>query len=194
MPFSGISDLTSCLAVMATWAPKLHQYYAETLDNLFASDSTLRRLFPRSIFSAASFNFGPQTICFKHKDFANLPFRFCAITALGNFDPTKGGHLILWELELVIQFPPGSTILIPSAIISHSNTTLRKNETRYSFTQYTAGALFRWVDNQCMNQEVYLSTLTPEGLASVQEKNKSRWTYGLSLLPTVSDKVSVVNL
>ncbi|KAJ7883792.1 hypothetical protein B0H13DRAFT_2537891, partial [Mycena leptocephala] len=52
--------------------------------------------------------------------FANVIFRIFApilITALRRFNPDLSGHLILWDLKLVIRFPPGSTILIPSAII-----------------------------------------------------------------------------
>jgi hypothetical protein len=74
-----------------------------------------------SVFATATFNFGPQTVTFPHLDFVNLPWGWCTITALGDFDPNKGGHLILWDLKLIICFPPGSTILIPSALIRHSN-------------------------------------------------------------------------
>lgn len=38
----------------------------------------------------------------------------CAITTLSDYDPKAGGHLVLWDLKLVIEFPPGSTILILS--------------------------------------------------------------------------------
>jgi hypothetical protein len=93
-----------------------------------------------------TFNFGPQTITFDHRDFANLAFGWCAITAIGKFDPKRGGHLILWDMKLVIEFPPGATILIPSAILRHSNVSLQPGEIRMSFTQYSAGGLFRWVD------------------------------------------------
>ncbi|KAJ7937906.1 hypothetical protein B0H13DRAFT_1580401, partial [Mycena leptocephala] len=61
------------------------------------------------------------------------------------FDPDFGGHLVLWDLKLVIRFPPGATILIPSAIVRHSNVPIRPDERRCSFTQYTAGGLFRWI-------------------------------------------------
>jgi hypothetical protein len=66
---------------------------------------------------AMTFNFGPQTVTFDHRDSGNLAFGWCAITAFGNFDPTCGGHLVLWDMKLVIEFPPGSTILIPSAMM-----------------------------------------------------------------------------
>jgi hypothetical protein len=65
-------------------------------------------------------NFGPKTMCFPYKDFGNLAYGFCAVTALGRYNPKMGGHLILWDLKLAIEFPPGCTILIPSATLHHS--------------------------------------------------------------------------
>ncbi|KAJ7738681.1 hypothetical protein DFH07DRAFT_966016 [Mycena maculata] len=68
-------------------------------------------------------------------------------SALGDFDPTTGGHFVLGDLKLVIEFPPGTLILIPSATLSHSNIPVRPGETRVSFTQFTSGGLFRYIDN-----------------------------------------------
>ncbi|KIK63680.1 hypothetical protein GYMLUDRAFT_133433, partial [Collybiopsis luxurians FD-317 M1] len=85
-----------------------------------------------------------------HRDFLNWPFGWCAITALGRFDPTRSAQLILWEFKLVIDFPHGATVLIPSAVVTHSNTPIAEGDVRTSFTQYTAGALFRWTENGFM--------------------------------------------
>lgn len=82
-----------------------------------------------------------------HRDSQNYAGGWCAITALGNFDYTKGGHLILWTLGIALEFPAGSTIMIPSALIMHSNVPIGVHETRYSFTNYFAGQLLHWVDN-----------------------------------------------
>jgi hypothetical protein len=106
------------------FAPALHDYYRTTLEDLFTWDAAEARvkhltrnfLASFSVFSTATFNFGPRTITFPYIDFGNLAWGWCAITALGLFDPNLGGHLILWDLKLIIRFPPGSTILIPSAI------------------------------------------------------------------------------
>jgi hypothetical protein len=108
-------------AVIANWLPELHQYYVNHLEPLHKCDSSLKWNFPSSIFTVTIYNLGPQTVCFKHTDFANLPFRWCLVTALGSFNPKKGGHLILWDCHLVIEFPPGFTILLLSAILTHSN-------------------------------------------------------------------------
>ncbi|PPQ73935.1 hypothetical protein CVT26_006556 [Gymnopilus dilepis] len=172
-------------SVMACQAPKLFAYYLEHLAALHERHPHLKRLFPSSIFAAASFNFGPQTACFKHKDFANLPFGLCAITALGNFDPKRGGHLVLWDLKLVIEFPAGSTILLPSAIVAHSNIPVGKGETRYSFAQYTAGNIFRWVENDFQLTKSFYASLSPDRLEEEKKKNAERWQFGLSLFETV---------
>ena len=134
--------------VLATWTPDLHTYYPSALNALHMHNRSLKRTFPTSVFAATMYNLGPWTICFKHTDFTNLAFSMCAVTAFGNFDPKKSGHLILWECGLVIEFPPGSTILLPSATILHLNVTVDSHERRYSFTQYVAGELFCWVENR----------------------------------------------
>ncbi|KAF8220175.1 hypothetical protein L208DRAFT_1183270, partial [Tricholoma matsutake] len=59
----------------------------------------------------------------------------------------EGGHLALWDLGIVVHFPPGSGILLPSALIQHSNTPIASHECQYSFAQYTSGGLFRWAQN-----------------------------------------------
>jgi len=38
--------------------------------------------FPSSIFAAVSYNFGPRTVCFNHTDFADPPFKWCAVAML----------------------------------------------------------------------------------------------------------------
>jgi hypothetical protein len=172
--------------VFATWAPKLFSYYRSYLYRLHEAYPTIHPNFTNSIWTAATFNFGPYTTCFKHRDPFNLAFGWCAITALGNFNPKLGGHLILWEMKLVIEFPPGSTILIPSATIQHSNVALQPGDTRMSFTQYTAGGLFRWVDNGFQTCEDFKAE-DEEGKRVSDEKAKERWGMGLGLFSTLDE-------
>jgi hypothetical protein len=165
----------------------LYQYYVNHLGQLFQRYRRLRRNFNNSVFACATFNFGPATCTFDHTDPSNLPFGWCAITALGNFDATLGGHLILWDLKLVIEFPPGATILIPSATIRHSNIAIRKSETRYSFTQYTAGGLFRWVDHGFQKEERFQAKLNKRERIEEEETMKNRWAMGVGLFSSFDD-------
>ncbi|KAJ3500319.1 hypothetical protein NLJ89_g9852 [Agrocybe chaxingu] len=171
------------MSVLSTYAPDLHAYYKDKLTALHDRDPSLKPTFPSTVFTATTYNLGPQTVCYPHTDFSNLAFGWCSITALSSFDPKKGGHLVLWECGLVIEFPPGSTVLIPSALIHHSNTPISPTEKRYSFMQYSAGALFRWVDHNFQKTNDYHKSLSREALQELDEKNKNRWAYGLTLLP-----------
>jgi hypothetical protein len=174
------------LACFATWAPKLYSYYADHLGRLYAKYPSLKRNFFNSIFACATFNFGPTACTFDHTDPGNLPFGWCAITALGPFDYQLGGHLVLWDLRLVIEFPPGSTILIPSATLRHSNVAIQPGERRYSFTQYTAGGLFRWVDHGFQPATSYMAGLKGEQKAEELLRSANRWTTGVNLFSTLS--------
>ncbi|KAG6905458.1 hypothetical protein DXG01_002553, partial [Tephrocybe rancida] len=120
-------------------------------------------------------------------DTANLPFGLCAVTALGNFDATKGGHLVLWDLGLVIEFPPSSTILIPSAVIEHSNIPIQEHETRYSFTQYSSGGLFQWAEYGMQNNKDFFKGMLNEELQKVKSDDAQRWKFGLSLFSTYKE-------
>ncbi|RDX39928.1 hypothetical protein OH76DRAFT_1366997, partial [Lentinus brumalis] len=142
---------------LLTHAPDVHKYYEETMDALLAADSSLRRNFVNNVFAAATFNLGPRAVTHVHLDHLNLAFGLCAVTALGNYDYKKGGHIVLWDAKMVIEFPPGSTILLPSAIIRHSNVAIQSGETRHSLTQYSAGGLFRWTRCGFRSQKDYLA-------------------------------------
>ncbi|KAJ7779944.1 hypothetical protein B0H16DRAFT_1830502 [Mycena metata] len=167
------------------FAPLLAAFYQSQVDDLTLWKPSLVWNFVGSVFAACTFNFGPHTITLPHLDFGNLSWGWCAITALGWFDPDLGGHLILWDLKLVIRFPPGSTILIPSAIICHSNVPIRPHEKRFSFTQYTAGGLFRWIRNGFQTDEAFENTATKEEKRERAEEAKTRWEKGVAMYSTV---------
>jgi len=185
-PFLRSSDIQFA-AAFATWSPHLYAYYVNRLGPLYKTYPRLKRNFLNSVFACATFNFGPNTCCFDHIDPANLPFGWCAITALGRFDPTLGGHLVLWDLKLVIEFPPGSTILIPSGAIRHSNIAIRPDEVRYSFTQYTAGGLFRWVDHGYQTETSYKKGWNKARKQGEEEVNRQRWLQGVSMFSDLNE-------
>lgn len=137
--------LTPFPGAFRTFAPKLFKAYVTDLKALFERDPALRHNFTNSVFPAVTFNLGPASTTFEHVDFHNNPLGWCGITNGGRFDYTKGGHIYLKQLKLVVEFPPAATALIPSAVMDHGNTPLSPDETRYSITQYAAGGLFRWV-------------------------------------------------
>jgi len=92
-----------------------------------------------------TFNFGPKTLTYPRQDYKNLSWGWCSVTSLGSYNHKEGGHLILWDLKIAVEFPPHSTIFIPSAIVEHSNAAIKPAESRMSITQYNSAGLFRWI-------------------------------------------------
>ncbi|KAJ3725335.1 hypothetical protein C8R42DRAFT_576377 [Lentinula raphanica] len=176
-PFRRLSGFAT--GVFKTWAPRLYEYCRNHLERLLSHDESLIRVFSNSVLPVAAFNFGPRTVCLPHIDFGNLPFNLCWIWALGRYDYCSGGHLILWDLKVVVEFPPGSLAAIPSGVCRHSNTKIGRKEKRFSFTQYAPGANFRWVDHGFQTEEI-----KSEALAERRRK-KDRWAMGLSLFSTL---------
>ena len=111
----------------------------------------------------------------------------CAIQPLGNFDYTRGGHIILWELGLIIEFPPYYLLLIPSALITHSNTPIAKGETQVSIAHWCPGGLIRYVDNRFRTEDQFC-TEDPTGFAEMQAKKATRWEEGLELFSKLDTK------
>ena len=168
------------------WALQLFQYYCDHLGKFYMHYPTIKQNFFNSVFACCTFNLGPFTVCFDHTNPRNLPFGWCAITALGNFDFKCSGHLMLWDLHLVIEFPPGSTILIPSASLHHGNTSIQTGKTLYLFMQYTAGGLFRWVEQGFQKTLEWYKGLSKEERSAEGKRGKEHWAKGLGLFSKLS--------
>jgi hypothetical protein len=141
---------------------------------LLQNNPHLRRTFPRSPFAAVTVNLGPVSVSPPHTDAANKADGMCLIAALGAFDPDKGGHLVCWDYDLLIRFPPGCSVLIPSAVVTHSNTPIQAGEDRFSLIQYSAGALFRWVANGFRSDLQWAASATAADLAHREEERAMR--------------------
>ena len=91
---------------------------------------------------------------------AKIPF--CGIPGIDRNRPDSGG----FRQEYVEDCKelPGCTILLPSAILTHSNVAITPKEMQYSFTQYTTGSLFQWVENGFQKSADFSASLSEEGL------------------------------
>ncbi|KAJ7813104.1 hypothetical protein B0H14DRAFT_3478264 [Mycena olivaceomarginata] len=114
------------IARMATYP--IHDYH-EMKQLLLKKNPNLHRMWVHSPFAAFTANLGPFSVSPPHVDHANKADGMCLIGALGGFDPDQGGHLVCWDYDLIICFPPGCSILIPSTVVTHSNTPIQDGET-----------------------------------------------------------------
>ncbi|KAJ6607423.1 hypothetical protein B0H10DRAFT_1680675, partial [Mycena sp. CBHHK59/15] len=98
-----------------------------------------------SVFSAATFEFGGPHL--QQTNSSHVPGQWSILTALGQYAWMHGGHLILWDLGLVVSFPPGSTILLSSGLLRYSFVKVRPNEHRYAILQWAGAGITRWFLN-----------------------------------------------
>ncbi|KAJ7869703.1 hypothetical protein B0H14DRAFT_3861110 [Mycena olivaceomarginata] len=151
------------------WAPRLHDYYVDykraTPDPLPRAQAPL-----------------PQISLLLRR----VQLWLERLDSLGNFDPQRGGHLVLWDLKLVVEFPAGALILLPSATIAHSNIPVDTGDERMSFTQFTAGELFRHMDYGFRTQADFAAE-DPTEYAKAMDARASRWAEGLALYSTIEE-------
>ncbi|KAJ7716374.1 hypothetical protein B0H16DRAFT_1741301 [Mycena metata] len=175
-------------AGLALYAPKLYRYYRDVLKGLFQHHPDLVHLFTNSIFPAATFNCGPDAISFDHCDFLNLVHGLCPVTSGGKFNHKLGGHIYLKQLRLVIEFPSGASVAIPSGCVDHGNTPIQPGETRHSITQYAAGGLFRWAAYGYQSAKALAET--EEGRAAkaaFDGEPGARWEWAMGLFSKVDE-------
>ncbi|KZV75991.1 hypothetical protein PENSPDRAFT_570579, partial [Peniophora sp. CONT] len=165
-----------------TWFPKAYHHLRCAMNRLHQHDPSLMPNFTGSVYPMACANCGPQTVCKAHCDGSNYPGLPCAITAMGNFDADRGGHLILHQLRMYIRFAAGRTILLSSACIQHANARIQKGETRESFTQYCPSGLLEWAAHDFKPANKY--SKTPQLRARLEAEAGEGWEAQLGRFST----------
>ncbi|KAG6913307.1 hypothetical protein DXG01_007852 [Tephrocybe rancida] len=162
------------------WAPHLHAHYAQNKKACCAWNDQLKH--STGCVFATFVQSGSPNLMHKHKDAANLSCGRCCVTSLGTFDPTRGGHAILWDLGLVEELPPRRSLFLASAPVEHSNESIHRDETRLS--HYSTGSLFQFVERGMKGQLEFEKGLSAEQLGAAVLKDEGRWKFGLSLFST----------
>ena len=183
------------LAIYEIYGARNYKYTKDTMEAIkkqfdgLGKEASLRGDFDKDIgvFPCRTFNLAPQSVSVPHTDHNNLAQGWCSITPLGDFNPIDGGHLVLWDLGLIVQFPPGSTILIPSSLIVHSNTSIQDTDTRYSVVQYAAGHLYRWVKNGFLTDKEWKERATIEQRRQWEKEKNIRWENAVASFTTLEE-------
>lgn len=69
----------------------------------------------------------------------------------------------------------------------HSNVAIQGGETRYSFTQYSAGGLFCWVDHGFQSERAYRAGWSEARKEQEAEVGCRRWEEGMGLFMTLDE-------
>jgi hypothetical protein len=87
--------LNCLLGLFRIFDPILFTFYQAQMALLADWDLALKWPFVDSVFTACTFNFGPQAVTCSHLNFGNLAWGWCSIMSFGWFNADRGGHLIL---------------------------------------------------------------------------------------------------
>lgn len=177
------------IALFNCYAHKIYKEYKDTHQEHLQCCPDLRANFPKTVFAAISVNMGPRSFSPPHMDADNSAFGWCTDTALGPFDPDKGGQLVLWDLRVVIRFPAGSTVLFPSALITHSTLPVQEHEEQYAVIQYCSGGLFRWRNNGWCSDRYFLANASTERLREREAACARHWEANLQKFTRWGDLV-----
>lgn len=135
--------------------------------------------------AAECVNAPPKVATEIHVDQANKANGICPIFSYGDYNPKTSGHLVLPELQAVIEFPAACFIFIPSATLMHGNTLLHEGDVRGSLTMFTAGALFRWVAYGGRTERE-LKKMDPGCWVSEEVKRKGAWAESMNRFSTTA--------
>lgn len=161
----------------------MQEFYDQVLDDVYQHSPPKRR-FPHSKFGRMSFavttiNMGPRTSTNAHRDNSDYAGGRGSNQALGSFDYTKGGHLVLYEPKLVIELAPGDVFFFNTSCITHGNIPVGLEEKRYSITNYLSGNLVRWRDQRCSASK---AVGEPEVANDHAGEGNARWINACNLL------------
>ncbi|KAI0084708.1 hypothetical protein BDY19DRAFT_897955 [Irpex rosettiformis] len=181
--------ISTCNSMFRYYFPKLFGDYVDVLHYYHKLTGDPGDWVPplyEGIWAAASYNNPPNVMTFEHVDQANKANGICPIFSFGDFNAKTGGHLVLRQLKLVIEFPPGCFIFIPSATLIHGNIRIGKNEERGSFTMFTAGGLFRWVAYGGQTEKEMKERDGKRWYKDEEPKRAQAWVESMSQFSTVS--------
>jgi len=180
------AKLTGPQGPFRTWFPEVQAQYTKCRDSLQSQLPNLHGPAPQSSFAASTLNIGPRTVCNPHQDSGNIASGICVDHAFGLFDSTEGGHLVLHKPHLVIRLHPGATVLFPSAVITHENILIHDHEQRMSLTMYSAGGLFRFLEQDSQTKSKWQNQ-DPDSAALHDSLGESRWAAGWKTFMTIEE-------
>ncbi|KAJ7041695.1 hypothetical protein C8F04DRAFT_1252624 [Mycena alexandri] len=141
-------------------APRLWNLGRETVDAICAHDPGLRPPFwipgnhqhQPTAFAEVEYRFHIEDSMPRVRErAAGRVSGWDVLTSLGNYDSTEG-LLILWEGNSVLAFPPGSTVFLPTGVLTHSFTAVSETASQMLIVQSLSGELEHFVANGCESE------------------------------------------
>ncbi|KAG8806099.1 hypothetical protein FRC17_005180 [Serendipita sp. 399] len=106
-----------------------------------------------STWTSCTLNVGPRTVIQPYIADEHLACGICALYVTGQFDSTKGGHVVFDDIQLIMEACPGDLFLYPSGLLTRSSTPVGPEEVRRSIMFWTCADTVRHFDMSHTNTE-----------------------------------------
>ncbi|KAG6905214.1 hypothetical protein DXG01_004142 [Tephrocybe rancida] len=132
-----ISHVVSFQSMKLDWfAPKMWDKYKYTATRMYSTHWNIPNNFHGTVYPAVRFNVRPQTSTVqpymdRQRERRGPP----AVTPIGNYNYKLSGHIVFYELKLIIEVPPGTTLFVPTRLLSYGTTNIQEGEERMTITQ-----------------------------------------------------------
>ncbi len=110
---------------------------------ILRADSSLRPPFP-TVFAEVSFQGDRSLEMKRHCPSDHFAAGWTAVLSLGRYDHTRGGHIVLWDWNVVVEMPPRSLFYFPSGVLRYSFLPVAPSEERCAIVFHSGGGLFLW--------------------------------------------------
>ncbi|KAJ6462539.1 hypothetical protein C8R45DRAFT_841518, partial [Mycena sanguinolenta] len=137
--------------------------------------------FRNSVFTTAEISFGDATA----STTKNLDAAFDtmeAVTSIGSYDHTTGGHILFEDDGGMIELPPGTTVLFAGGAKRHKFAPVGKLENRFLFRQFCSAGVLRWIENGGRPDKDWEHQASDADLAARQEMRDRRGIRSFSKL------------
>ncbi|KAK6966286.1 hypothetical protein R3P38DRAFT_2591158 [Favolaschia claudopus] len=188
---SALSDffLIAVLGILKHFCPDAYETLRQDKEEML--DHNPNTFYPNeaSVFSAATMELGGAHFNIRDPrgDLRDLePAGWNILTALGRYRAIHGGHVIFWQLGLVIQFPPGSSILLPAGVVNYSFVKVDPTETRFSLLQWSGGGVRRFLDNGRRMDMEFAAKASPNEHAGREHRRNLAHEIAIDSFPHVS--------
>ncbi|KAG6915875.1 hypothetical protein DXG01_009452 [Tephrocybe rancida] len=118
------------------FSPKMWDKYEYTTARMNSTRWNAPINFQGSTYPAVRFNVGPQTSTVQpYMDCQQECRGLSAMTPIGNYNYKLGGHIVFYELKLIVEVVPGTTLFVPTGLLSYGTMDIQESEERMTITQ-----------------------------------------------------------
>lgn len=143
--------------------------------------------FDRSVFTTSEISFGDSEPTLSHKNYNGGLDNMEVITSFGTYDHTKGGHIIFWEDDKVIELRSGGSVMWPAGSKRFSFVPVSGNEERFLLRQFCHAGILHWVEKGRRSDIEFEDAATPEVLAAWDEKRGKRGKASAKMFTKLGD-------